>query len=344
MRPRLVGRPRACWPTRAIFVSIDDHEVAHLRLLMDDVFGEANLLATVVVNLNAEGTPARQGLRDEPRVPAGLRPRRRELRARRDVHLHGRPGRLPAHAPTTAASSATCRCATPTRSSTRRPRRTLHFPVYGDPATGAVRTTPFEGAEEIWPVFGDGRPAVWRWSRPLIDERPDDLVCRAIAGRTGPRVDVFQRDWLHPVDRSGGPPQEAAHHLARRGGRLDRHRGRGAEGRSSGHVFESPKPTGLLLRILETMPDDVRRPRLLRRQRDHRSRGGAGQRGRRRHPALPVGQLRRAHPPGLQRRTGRSGHRRRHHPRPAARGRRVHRRRPGGALDTAGCGRQGWSR
>ena len=24
-----------------------------------------------------------------------------------------------------------------------------------------------------------------------------------------------------------------------------------------GHVFESPKPTGLLLRILETMPDDV---------------------------------------------------------------------------------------
>ena len=47
--------------------------------------------------------------------------------------------------------------------------RTLHFPVYGDPDSGLVRTRPFEGSLEVAPVFGDGTPAVWRWSAPLID-------------------------------------------------------------------------------------------------------------------------------------------------------------------------------
>ena len=42
--------------------------------------------------------------------------------------------------------------------------RTLHFAVYGDPVSGRVRAAPFEGGVEIQPVFGDGRPAVWRWS------------------------------------------------------------------------------------------------------------------------------------------------------------------------------------
>src|SRR5207247_389025 len=77
---------------------------------------------------------------------------------------------------------------------------TLHFAVYGDPDTGVVATSPFPGAVEIKPVFGDGRPAVWRWSAPLIDQRPDDLVCRRVNGTLGERVDVFQRDWLHPLD------------------------------------------------------------------------------------------------------------------------------------------------
>ena len=128
---------------------------------------------------------------------------------------------------------------------------TLHFPVYGDPATGAVRTTPFAGAVEVLPVFGDGTPAVWRWSRPRIDERPDDLVCRTMNGVRGTRIDVFQRDWLHEgrrkklrtiwhADEIGSTDTAVAELKA-----------------IVGHVFESPKPTGLLLRILETMPSDA---------------------------------------------------------------------------------------
>jgi len=38
-----------------IFVSIDDNEVQHLRMLMDEVFGEANFVAAVPVKSNPRG-------------------------------------------------------------------------------------------------------------------------------------------------------------------------------------------------------------------------------------------------------------------------------------------------
>ncbi len=55
MRPRLTAAREVMSPRAAIFVSIDDNEVAHLRLLMDEVFGEDSFLAQVVVNLNPKG-------------------------------------------------------------------------------------------------------------------------------------------------------------------------------------------------------------------------------------------------------------------------------------------------
>ena len=55
MRPRLLAAREVMSARSAIWVSIDDNEAAYLRLLMDEVFGEANFLAQVVVNLNPKG-------------------------------------------------------------------------------------------------------------------------------------------------------------------------------------------------------------------------------------------------------------------------------------------------
>ena len=132
-----------------------------------------------------EGPAARARVRDEPRVPARLRQGRPRDAARREQHRH-RAWRATSRSWTRrAGDTGTCRCATPTRSSTRSPRA---------PCTSrctATRRAAWSGrgrsraAIEIEPVFGDGKPAVWRWSRPLIDERGDDLVCRRIKGRHG---------------------------------------------------------------------------------------------------------------------------------------------------------------
>lgn len=250
MRPRLEAARAVLRETGAIFVSIDDNEIAHLRLLMDEVYDEANLLAQIVVNLNAKGRQLGRGFatsheyllayaRDDRRCV--LDASSTETVDERDFPLEGGDGRRYRHLPL--------------RNTNKKfnpaTARTLHFTVWGDPDTGAVRTTPFAGAVEIGPVFGDGTPAVWRWSRPKIEARPDDLVCRVVRGKAGERVDVFQKDWLH----AGRRKKLRTIWLAEEIGSTDT---AVAELKDIvGHVFESPKPTGLVRRILGTMPADA---------------------------------------------------------------------------------------
>ena len=252
MRPLLEEARRVLATTGAIFVSIDDHEAAHLRLLMDDVFGEDHLLAQVVVNLNSRGRQLGKGFatnheyllvyaRDaaacvlDPSSADGVDPR---------DFPHEDPGeprryrRLPLRNTNKKFNPVTS--------------PTLHYPLYGDPDSGEVRSTPFAGSREILPVFGDATPAVWRWSVPLVDSRPGDLVCRRVRTATGERVDVQQKDWLEPGRRK----KLRTIWLHEEVGSIDT---AVAELKALvGPLFESPKPTGLIRRILSTMPDDVR--------------------------------------------------------------------------------------
>ncbi len=240
-------------PHGAVFVSIDDNEAAHLRLLMDEVFGEANFLAQVVVNLNPKGRQLGRGFATSHEYVLAY--------ARDLPRLRGRRA-----APPSRSTSPTSRSARddgrrfrylPLRNTNKKfnplTAPTLHYPLYGDPVTGRVATAAFPGSRALTPVFGDGRPAVWRWSRPRVDERPDDLECRVIRGRSGERADIFQRDWLH---REGGRRKKLRTiWLAEEIGSTDT---AVAELKALvGHVFESPKPTGLVRRILATLPDDV---------------------------------------------------------------------------------------
>ncbi len=252
MRPRLDEVRRLLRPGGVVCCSIDDHEVARLRLLLDEVMGEEQFLAQVVVNLNAKGRQLGRGFATSHEY---LLVHARSLRYclldassaehvdDADFPLVDGQGRRFRHLPL----RNTNKKLNPATA------RTLHYPLYGDPESGAVRTEAFERAQEIWPVFGDGTPAVWRWSPSLVAERPDDLVCRRIRGRLGERADVFQRDWRH---REGGRRKKLRTIWpAREIGSTDT---AVAELKALvGPVFESPKPTGLLLRVLEMLPPDV---------------------------------------------------------------------------------------
>jgi adenine-specific DNA-methyltransferase len=254
MRPRLEASREVLRETGAIFVSIDDHEVAHLRLLLDEVYGEPNFLAQIVVNLNPKGRQLGSGFATSHEyLLAYARDARRcvldastaESVDPGDFPLRDGDGRAYRHLPLRNTNKKFNPVTAPT----------LHFPVHGDPVSGRVATTPFAGSVEVVPVFGDGAPAVWRWSRPRIDERPDDLCCRTVSGRLGERVDVFQKDWLHR-DASGSRRKKLRTvWLASEVGSTDTAVAELKE--IVGHVFESPKPTGLVRRILQTMPPDV---------------------------------------------------------------------------------------
>ncbi len=251
MRPRLHAAREVLADHGAIFVSIDDNEAAHLRLLMDEIFCESNFVAQIVVNLNAKGRQLGKGFATvheyllvyvKDAKQAVLDATTTDTVDALDFPLVDPGGRRYRHLPL--------------RNTNKKfnpaTARTLHFTIWGDPDTGQVSTEKFVGAMEIGPVFGDGSPAVWRWSKPLIDQRPDDLVCRRIKGRTGERVDVFQKDWLHEERRK----KLRSIWFAEEVGSTDT---AVAELKTIvGHVFESPKPTGLIRRILGTMPRDAR--------------------------------------------------------------------------------------
>ena len=77
----------------------------------------------------------------------------------------------------------------------------MAYPLYANEGTGEVRTSPFDGAQEVMPVFGDLTPAVWRWSSATAYVRRNELIARTVRGRKGPRLDVYQIDRMHPGRR-----------------------------------------------------------------------------------------------------------------------------------------------
>jgi adenine-specific DNA-methyltransferase len=252
MRPRLEAVRDVLAPHGAVFVSIDDNEAAHLRLLMDEVFGEANFLAQVVVNLNPKGRQLGRGFATSHEYVLAYARHlpscvvdgaSTEAVDESDFPLTTPDGRRFRYLPLRNTNKKFNPVSTPT----------LHYPLHGDPVTGRVSVSAFDGSTALTPVFGDGRPAVWRWSRPRVEERPDDLECRVIRGRSGERTDIFQRDWLH---REGGRRKKLRTiWLSEEVGSTDT---AVAELKDLvGHVFESPKPTGLVRRILGTMPPDT---------------------------------------------------------------------------------------
>ncbi|MDN5745632.1 MAG: site-specific DNA-methyltransferase [Nocardioidaceae bacterium] len=257
MAPRLVQGHRVLAETGAIFVSIDDHEVTHLRLLLDQIYGEENFLAQIVVNLNAKGRQLGTGFaisheyllvyaKDRKRCVLDASTTTTVMET--DFPLVAEDGRRYRRLPLRNTN----------KKFNPRSAPTLHFAIWGDPVAGRVAAGPFVDALEIMPVFGDGSPAVWRWSAPRIAERAEDLECRVVRGRDGERVDVFQRDWRHRV--GGRRKKMRTIWLAEEVGTTDTAVAelKALLGHAGGGVFESPKPTGLLLRILETMPSSAR--------------------------------------------------------------------------------------
>lgn len=251
MRPRLQLAREVLRPTGVIAVSIDDHEVAQLRVLLDEIFGYDNFIAQIVVSLNPKGRQLGKFFATcheyvvmyaaaldqcvlEASTTTTVNPR--DFR-----HIDPATGRRYRQLPLRNTNARFNPQSSPS----------MYFELYGDPKTGKVSVEPFEGAEKIVPVFGSGAPAVWRWSRQKISSQPDDVLCRTVRGTNGHRTDVFQKDWLHEGRRKRLRTIWTSDEV----GSID---AAIADLKSViGRVFETPKPVGLINRLLETMPHDA---------------------------------------------------------------------------------------
>ena len=277
------------------------------------------------------------GLRDQPRVPPRLRPRRRAVRPRRD---HAPTPSTRADFPLTTADGRRYRHL-PLRNTNKKfnpvTARTLHFPVWGDPGPGGSRPTPFAGAVEVLPVFGDGAPggvALVAAADRRAARRPGLPVGQGPAGRAGRRLPAGL------ARTPTGRKKLRTIWLAEEVG-LHRHRRRRAQGARGPRLrvaqADRAASAGSCRRCPTTWWCSTSSPAAARPGTPSRSptpRTAA--------PVLPLGQLRRADPARAQRPARRAAHRRRHHPRPAAGRRRRGRRRARGADAGRGRSLQGW--
>lgn len=175
-----------------IFVSIDDNEVHNLQHLMNEIFGEENFIADVVMVSNLKGrndkkyvATAHERLlmyvKSDSFEESGLRlPESRladfdqedELGKYRFLGLRKRGG-----------------------PDTRRERPNMFYPMFVNPKTGEVSLNKDELFNtEVLPAKSNGEDGRWRWGKETASKRMSWLVGREVGNSN--RYDIFEKDYL----------------------------------------------------------------------------------------------------------------------------------------------------
>lgn len=175
-----------------IFVSIDDNEAHNLRKLMDEVFGEENFVADIVVVNNLKGRNDKRYIataherlmmyvKTDEFQESGLALTEARLEEYDQEDDSGKYRLLGLRKRGGA--------------DTREQRPKMFFPLYVNPANNAVNTTKEDGySVEVWPRKSDNSDGCWRWGFDTISTHLDWLLGKSIGD--GSRFDVFEKDYL----------------------------------------------------------------------------------------------------------------------------------------------------
>lgn len=193
MYPRMYMARQLLSEDGVIFISIDDHEVANLRLVMDEVYGEENFIAQIVVQLNPRGRHlsrfvaktheyllvyarnAQQqslyAIEKDERMLREYNKTDADDRRYREIELRNR---------------------NPAFNSRTRP--TLYFPIYVDPATGGVAVEQDEmHSVGVLPKNSEGGESAWTWSKQKVHEDAHLVLGRQTDGGSWR---IFRKDYL----------------------------------------------------------------------------------------------------------------------------------------------------
>jgi adenine-specific DNA-methyltransferase len=251
MMPRLKLLRELLSDDGAIFISIDENEVNHLKQMMDEIFGEQNLIAIITVKANPRGRQsnenvaslheycmcyAKDGDSTEfnglPLTPEDVEEFDQEDpdgRKWRELGLRQRGA-----------------------ASLREERPDMYYPIYLDPATGSVKLEPdVMHSLEILPRKSNGKDGRWMWGMKKVSDEIDRVYGRKLA--TKEKFDVFIKDYL---DRNGEQRTTKARSMwldsevnTELGGKL-------LKVILGKKTLEYPKPVGLIERILRISTDD----------------------------------------------------------------------------------------
>jgi adenine-specific DNA-methyltransferase len=192
MYPRLKLAKTLLRRDGAVFISIDDRELHHLRSVANEVFGEENFVAIVTVVNNLKGRNDKKHiaacheyvvmysgpdfvsnglpLTDEQREAFKYADNDGKKYALRDLRKRGGPDR-------------------------REDRPKMYFPIYWNESTDRCALKRQDPADvEIVPMRGDGTEGRWRWGSDKVGKHLDWMKGKR-SERTG-RLDVEHRVYL----------------------------------------------------------------------------------------------------------------------------------------------------
>lgn len=176
-----------------IFVSIDDNEVHHLRMLMDEVFDDSNFVADVTVVNNLKG-------RSDDQYIATAHEHLLVYRKSSAYKTYGLP--LPEEYQdeyTERDENGEFYRLQGLRkrgsNSRREDRKEMFYPFYYNEKTGSLGLEKTDKTDiKILPKLSNGDDGCWRWGAKTAGDRMDELVARMVSGRN--EYDVFQKDFL----------------------------------------------------------------------------------------------------------------------------------------------------
>lgn len=165
MLPRLFWAKELLKTSGVITISIDDYEVAYLKLLMDRIFGEENFIASVIVCRSKNGKGSKKNVATNHEyllvysnssdasligeVDESAYPKSDEYGSFRTDGLFRKKG----------------------DASLRTDRPNMYYPLYFDGISGKVSVDPIEGWEVVYPTDSKGTERRWLWGRETARNR-----------------------------------------------------------------------------------------------------------------------------------------------------------------------------
>jgi adenine-specific DNA-methyltransferase len=194
MMPRLKLLRELLREDGVIFVSIDDNEVHHIRMLMNEIFGEGNNLTTISIQSNPRGRQSERYFATvheyllvyaknyDGCVLSGIPLTEERINEYKYVDKNGRKYRLLGLRQRGAASR-------------REDRPNMFYPIYVNPINSSISLNKSsEHAIKVLPRKSTGKDGRWMWSKEKVQKEIKLIEAKLISKRK--EWDIFVKDYL----------------------------------------------------------------------------------------------------------------------------------------------------
>ena len=179
----------------SVFSTIDDNEVENLRKICDEVFGESNKIAQLVIENNPRGRQSDAffatsheyllcyaGNIDSATINGMSLSEKQKAEYKYEDEI-GRYRLLGLRQRGVA--------------SLREDRPEMFFPIWVNPEDSLISLTYVEDWEEVIPKKSDGREGRWMWGKQKCINESNRLVAKLVSTRK--EFDIFVKDYLNRV-------------------------------------------------------------------------------------------------------------------------------------------------